>query len=211
MNRRQNHTLARLIPLALCLAGGAVLGQVAAAAVPETTAEELRRYLSGYYQAGGGYPISGEISGAYQTGGEIDGGYQTGSGIVVTAADTARALSAYSSCPLLAFLLGWTGAGAAALCILAATFGFLISFSIGCFGAAYGRAGIVIAAAALGIRCAVTLICFFLLALPYFPKTERRLDRRRLEECAALLAAGVCAEMLIVPRLIRLALAWVLS
>ena len=185
LNRRQNHTLARLIPLALCLAGGAVLGQVAAMAAPETTAEELRRYLSGYYQAG--------------------------STMTVTAADTARALSAYLRCPLLAFLLGWTGAGAAALCILAATFGFLISFSIGCFGAAYGRAGIVIAAAALGIRCAVTLICFFLLALPYFSKTERRLGRRRLEECAALLAAGVCAEMLIVPRLIRLALAWVLS
>ena len=48
-------------------------------------------------------------------------------------------------------------------CVTAA-YGFFLSFSVCCFTAAFGVDGVLLALAVFGLRCMVTLPCYFLLA-----------------------------------------------
>ena len=192
-------SLPRLLLLALFFAVGVLLGQALAGRVPASTGEELNRYLTDYVRLGG------------------------------TASPTAKtvlsALSLYFRYPLLAFLLGFASIGIVLLPCLTAAFGFFLSFSVCCFTAAFGPGGVLVALAVFGLRCLVTLPCYFLLAVPAWgtsaalaslsfgrgqrsaPVTYGREWWKRSALCAVVLLAGVCVESFLPPFFLRLVLA----
>lgn len=190
--------LPRLLLLALFFLGGVVLGQVLAGRVPDATGDELARYLADYVRLGG----SGSVS-------------------VGTALS---ALVVYFRYPLLAFLLGFASIGVVLLPCATAAFGFFLSFSVCCFTAAFGADGVLLALAVFGLRCAVTLPCYFLLAVPSWGTSAALASlsfgrgRRsapvaygsrwwlRLAVCGAVLLAGVCVDLFCSPWLLRLVL-----
>ena len=189
-----------MLLLALFFLCGAILGQVLAGRVPGETGLELRQYLEDYVRLGG------EVS----------------PGAAVSAA------AVYFRYPLLAFLLGFASIGVVLLPVSAAAFGFFLSFAVCCFTAAFGPDGVLLALAALGLRCVVTMPCFFLLApsscgtaaglaAVSFGSGRRtapacgRVDWRRFGACSLALAAGVCGELTLTPALLRLALERVLG
>ncbi len=190
--------LPRLLLLALFFLGGVVLGQVLAGRVPDATGDELARYLADYVRLGG----SGSVS----------------------AGTALSALVVYFRYPLLAFLLGFASIGVVLLPCATAAFGFFLSFSVCCFTAAFGADGVLLALAVFGLRCAVTLPCYFLLAVPSWGTSAALASlsfgrgRRsapvaygsrwwlRLAVCGAVLLAGVCVDLFCSPWLLRLAL-----
>lgn len=190
--------LPRLLLLALFFLGGVVLGQVLAGRVPDATGDELARYLADYVRLGG----SGSVS----------------------AGTALSALVVYFRYPLLAFLLGFASIGVVLLPCAAAAFGFFLSFSVCCFTAAFGAEGVLLALAVFGLRCAVTLPVFFLLAVPSWGTSAALASlsfgrgRRsapvaygsrwwlRLAVCGAVLLAGVCVDLFCSPWLLRLVL-----
>ena len=88
--------------MAVCFAGGVILGQVLAARVPGETGAELRQYLNDYVQ------LSGETS--------------------VSPGTVLSTVVLYFRYPLLAFLLGFASIGVVLLPVTAVAFGF---FQIG--------------------------------------------------------------------------------
>ena len=196
----QDSFLPRLVLLAAFFAGGLLLGQVLAAHVPSDSCLELRRYLADFLRV----EDSREVSALLST------------------------CLIYFRYPLLALFLGFASVGVVLLPALAAAFGAFLSFSVCCFTAAFGSEGVVLALAVFGLRCLVTLPCFFLLAVPSWGASAAlaslsigrgrraatlRMDRAwwlRLGGVMAALLAGVCLEWLISPRLVRFALARVL-
>ena len=189
-----------MLLLALFFLCGAILGQVLAGRVPGETGLELRQYLEDYVRLGG------EVS----------------PGAAVSAA------AVYFRYPLLAFLLGFASIGVVLLPVSAAAFGFFLSFAVCCFTAAFGPDGVLLALAALGLRCVVTMPCFFLLASSSCGTAAGlaavsvgsgrrtapacgRVDWRRFGACSLALAAGVCGELTLTPALLRLALERVLG
>ena len=194
--------LPRLLFLAAFFFGGVCLGQVLAGRVPDATGQELRRYLEGYL--------------ALENGG-------------LTSGDLWAALVLYARYPLLAFLLGFASVGVVLLPLTSTAFGFFLSFSVSCFTAAFGSDGVLLALAVFGLRCAVTLPCYFLLAVPALgtsgalaslsfgrgrraaPVTYGKVWWRRLGLCVLVLLLGVCAELFASPWLLRLVLGRVLA
>lgn len=190
--------LPRLLLLALCFFGGLILGQVLAGRVPDATGGELTRYLSDYVQLNGEAPLTAET--------------------VLSAAVI------YFRYPLLAFLLGFASVGVVLLPCVTAAFGFFLSFSVSCFTAAFGADGVLLALAVFGLRCAVTLPCYFLLAVPSWgtsaalaslsfgrgrrcaPVAYGRSWWIRLAVCSAVLLAGVCVDLFVSPLFLRLML-----
>lgn len=188
----------RLLFLALFFLGGIVLGQVLAGRVPDATGDELNRYLTDYVRLGG----SGSVS----------------------AGTALSALVVYFRYPLLAFLLGFASVGVVLLPCATVAFGFFLSFSVCCFTAAFGADGVLLALAVFGLRCAVTLPCYFLLAVPAWGKSAALASlsfgrgRRaapvaygsrwwlRLAVCGGVLLAGVCVDLFCSPWLLRLVL-----
>lgn len=189
--------------MAVCFAGGVILGQVLAARVPGETGAELRQYLNDYVQ------LSGETS--------VSPG--TGLSTVVL----------YFRYPLLAFLLGFASIGVVLLPVTAVAFGFFLSFSVCCFTATFGADGVLLAVAVFGLRCAVTLPVFFLLAVPSlgtsaalaslsFGRGRRcaavtygRTWWRRLALCGGALLVGVCVDLFCSPWLLRFMLGRILT
>ena len=189
--------LPRLLFLAAFCFGGVCLGQVLAGRVPDATGQELRRYLEGYL--------------ALENGG-------------LTSGDLWAALVLYARYPLLAFLLGFASVGVVLLPLTSTAFGFFLSFSVSCFTAAFGREGVLLALAVFGLRCAVTLPCYFLLAVPALGTSgalaSLSLGRgrraasviygrecwRRLAVCAGVLVLGLCVELLFGQRILHLLL-----
>lgn len=206
MNWKTHHRLSpggpaalpRLCLLALCFLAGVLVGQVLAGRVPDATGDELSRYLADYVRVGG------------------SGGVSAGTAL--------QALVVYFRYPLLAFLLGFASVGVVLLPCATAAFGFFLSFSVCCFTAAFGADGVLLALAVFGLRCAVTLPCYFLLAAPAWGKSAALArvsfgrGRRaapvaygrcwwlRLAVCGAVLLAGVCADLILSPWLLRLVL-----
>ena len=184
-----------LVFLALCFLAGVLLGQVLSGRVPDDAGVELGRYLRAYVRLE-------EPSGS--------------------PALTAAAL--YFRYPLLAFFLGFTSLGVALLPCLTAAWGFFLSFSVCCFTAAFGPKGVLLALAVFGIRCAVTLPCYFLLAVPAWgtsaslaslslgmgrraaPAVYGRESWLRLAGCCGALLGGMCAELYLSPWFLRLVL-----
>ena len=186
----------RLVLLALFFLAGVLLGQVLAERVPDGTGTELRRYLEDYLRLGA----------------------EPSAGTAVSAAVI------YFRYPLAAFLLGFATIGALLLPAVSMAFGFFLSFSVCCFTATFGGAGVLLALAVFGLRCLVTVPCFFLLAVPAWgaaaelaavsvgsgrragPSDAAGGRWRRLGVCCLALAGGVCAELILSPWLLRLLL-----
>ena len=190
---KNNHARAVLC-LSLCFLAGAGAGQVLALGTPGASVDELRRVLSDYCRNLQPSPVS-----------------------VPLAAST---LVIWFRMPLLVFLWGFTSLGVPLVCLTTAAFGFLLSFSVGCFAAAFGWVGILLSAAALGIRAALTMPCFF---LPSLSSMERAAwlfrvsggkraappDRRMCTAlCTLLLLSGAALDLYATPYLLRLSLAW---
>ena len=189
-------SLSCMLLLALFFLGGAILGQVLAGRVPGETGLELRQYLEDYVRLGG------EVS----------------PGAAVSAA------AVYFRYPLLAFLLGFASIGVVLLPCVTVAYGFFLSFSVCCFTAAFGADGVLLALAVFGLRCAVTVPCYFLLAVPSWgtsaalaavsfgsgrrcaPVIYGRSCWLRLGLSAAALLAGVCADLLLAPALLGMIL-----
>lgn len=123
------------------------------------------------------------------------------------------ALVLYYRYPLFAVLLGFASIGVALLPCLTAAFGFSLSFSVCCFTASFGGNGVLLALAVFGVRCAVTLPVFFLLAVPAWgnsaalalaslgrgrrtaPIVYGRTWWLRVAICAGILLAGMCMDL----------------
>lgn len=197
----QGGRLSGLLLLALFFLAGIILGQVLSARVPDDAGGELGRYLSDYVRLEEG---------------------KAGSPVL-----TAAVL--YFRYPLLAFFLGFTSLGVALLPCLTMACGFFLSFSVCCFTAAFGPDGVLLALAVFGIRCMVTLPCYFLLAVPSWsasaalaslsfgwgrravPAVYGKLFWLRLGGCIAALLAGMWAELYLSPWFLRLVLEKIFS
>lgn len=189
----------RLLLLAACFLAGLFLGQVLSARVSANAAGELTAYLNGYFSLNAPPEPTGKT--------------------------VASALVVYLRYPLLAFLLGFASVGAALLPALTAAYGFFLSFSVCCFTAAFGRSGVLLALAVFGLRCLITLPCYFAVAVPALEKSVAlaalSLEKGgrppppvygrewwlRLATVGAVLAFGVLTELLVAPWLLN----WVLQ
>ena len=199
----QSAPLPRLVLLALFFLGGVLLGQVVSGRVPDATGDELGRYLTDYLR--------------------LDGG---------TERTTAAALSAaliYFRYPLLAFLLGFTSLGVLLLPCATVAYGFFLSFSVCCFTAAFVSDGVLLALAVFGLRCAVTLPCYLLLAVPAWgtsatlasfsfgrgrraaPVVYGRSCWVRFGGVMAALLTGMCVDLFLSPWLLQLILERILG
>ena len=179
--------------LALFFFAGIILGQVFSGQVPNATGDELRRYLTDFLK------VDGDLS--------------------PRAALSAAVL--YFRYPLAAFLLGFASIGIFLLPLVTGIFGFFLSFSVCCFTAAFGPDGVLLALAVFGLRCAVTLPCYFLLAVPSLehsmalvslsfgrgrrsmPVVYGREWWKRLSVISGVLLAGMCAELMLAPWFLR--------
>lgn len=191
----------RLLFLALFFLLGTILGQVLAGRVPEEAGRELTEYLRSYVT------LEAECS----------------SQVVLST------LMLYFRYPLMALLLGFASIGVVLLPGMTAAFGFFLSFSVCCFTAAFGEDGVLLALAVFGLRCAVTLPCYFLLAVPAWGTAAslagasfgrgRRVGRivygpewwHRAAVCGAVLLAGMGIDLYCSPWLLQRALERVLA
>ena len=89
------------------------------------------------------------------------------------------AAAAYLRYPLLAFLCGLSGAGVVLIPLLCGVQGFFLSFSVCCFAASLGREGVLLALAALGLRCLFVLPCMLYLSGTGFSRACRSRPRPR--------------------------------
>ena len=171
---------------------GMIAGQVFAGKNSAAVLAELHRYLSEYYA--------------------LDMANGSAGGILF------NALLIYFRYPLLALLLGLTVPGVLLLPALSALFGFFLSFAACCFARVFGGSGVLLAAAVLGLRCLVTLPCFFVVAVQAMHGAGRKCGKASykqaavLERClvacvvAAILLAGALAEGILSPILLERAL-----
>ena len=187
--------------LALFFLCGIFGGQVLAGRIPSTAGQELTEYLK-YYVT-----LENHIS-----------------------PQTVRSsLLLYLRYPVLAALLGFASIGVVLLPGVAVAFGFFLSFSVSCFTAAFGPAGMLVALAVMGLRTLTTLPCFFLLAAHSLGSSAAlaslSFGRGRRSApvaygskwwscfvvCLLVLLAGVCVELLCAPLFLRMALERVFS
>lgn len=194
--------LPRLVFLALCFAAGIFLGQVLTQRFPDSVGTELERYLTDYVA------LSQEAVPGRRT--------------------LLTALVIYFRYPLLAFFLGFASLGVVAIPVVTTAYGFFLSLSVCCFTAAFGRPGVLIALAVLGVRCLLTLPCYFLLAVPSLgtsaalaslsfgsgrraaPVVYGRSCWKRLAVVCIVLLLGVCVELFLAPALLESVLEQVL-
>ena len=197
--RRQ---LSLLLVLALFFFAGVILGQVFSARVPDATGDELACYLTDFLKV-----EEGDLS--------------------PRTALSAAAL--YFRYPLAAFLLGFASIGVLLLPLVSGAFGFFLSFSVCCFTAAFGSDGVLLALAVFGLRCAVTLPCYLLLAVPAWgtsaalaslsfgrgrraaPVVYGRSCWVRFGGVMAVLLAGMCVDLFLSPWLLQLILERILD
>lgn len=189
-------SLPNLLLLALFFLAGVILGQVAAGHAPGKTGGELQRYLDSYVQL------------------EQLGGQDNGTAAIST-------IFLYLRYPVLAFLLGFSSIGILLLPCLTVAYGFFLSFSVSCFTATFGGQGVLLALAIFGLRCVITLPCYFLLAIPalnisgelaaFALGRRKRLSLeggqwRRFWIVFGILLAGICADLILSPALLRMML-----
>lgn len=133
-------------------------------------------------------------------------------------------LALYFGYCALVFLLGFASVGAVLIPCAAGLYGFLTMYTVSCFAAAFGRWGVGLALAALGVRLIFTLPCFFAMADAAWPLAAElaalSLGRGKRSSpvlygkryfllfllCVVILTAGICCERFLTPVLFRLAL-----
>lgn len=142
---------ARLYILCLFLAAGVLAGFLAGRAVAPEDLLSLSRYVTGYARLNAEEPRS---AGLWQV------------------------LWTYLRYPAAAFLLGCTAWGVMLIPLTCAAQGFFLSFAVQCFAAALGKQGVVLALAALGLRCLFTIPCLLTIAADSFACAWRRAERQ---------------------------------
>lgn len=135
----------RSLLLALFLVSGVLGGYLLSGRFAAGSAEELGRYLDGYLAIASERPL---------TGGTV-----------------ARTLACYLRAPVLAFLLGFASIGVAALPLMMAAQGFVLSFSLFSFAAALGRESFVLLPALFALRLLFVLPSTFLLGTAALEKS----------------------------------------
>jgi stage II sporulation protein M len=202
--RDQNRALPlRLIFLAAFFLSGVVLGQVLSSCVPDAVSYELTQYLEDFLL------VSEQAD--------------------ITAQMALSTLLIYFRYPLLVFLFGLTALGILLIPTVSVIYGFFLSFSVSCFTAVFGGDGVLLAFSVLGLRCLITLPCYFLIAVPAFQKASLRaasLFRRgnrtqsiqkspnqwlRLWVVVLILLSGSVAELFCTPQLLRVVLERILN
>lgn len=171
---------ARLYILCLFLAAGVLAGFLAGRAVASEDLLSLSRYVTGYARLNAEEPRS---AGLWQV------------------------LWTYLRYPAAAFLLGCTAWGVMLIPLTCAAQGFFLSFAVQCFAAALGKQGVVLALAALGLRCLFTIPCLLTIAADSFACAWRRAERQKPEVrdrrsviiCVFVLLTGTVAECALVP------------
>lgn len=190
--------LLRLAVLAVFFSVGVLLGQALSGDFRAGAVPELSRYLRSFFTLSEDRTLSAKT--------------------------VLSAVLIYFRYPLLAFLMGFASVGIVLLPGLTAAFGFFLSFSICCFTAAFGGDGMLLALSVFGLRCLVTLPCYFLLAVPSlqnafcltagsFGRGKRCQMPRygadwwlRLGIVSLVLCAGTAAELLAVPHILHFAM-----
>lgn len=193
----------RLLLLALFFLAGVILGQVLAGRVPQATGQELERYLTGYFSLDRTKAVEQKVF--------------------------LSTLLIYFRYPVLALLLGFSSMGIVLLPALSMAYGFFLSFSVCCFTASFGGGGVLLALAVFGLRCAVTLPCYFALAAPSLRNavslaalsfgSGRRVQPVRYGTAwwiragiaAVILLCGVMLDLFLSPAFLDLVLAEILS
>lgn len=199
--RKYAGSLSYTVLLAVFFLVGIFLGQVFSSHVPTSTQQELSEYLKQYMMIGS-EPVASEA--------------------------IFSILLLYIRYPLLVILLGFSSIGVLLIPCLTTAFGFFMSFSASCFVSAFGTCGVLLAISGFGLRCLLTLPCYFLLAEPalrasftlasvWTGKGYRGMTalygrewRHRLIWCAIILLAGVCVEFVCSPWLLQLVVSRIL-
>ena len=122
------------------------------------------------------------------------------------------------------FLLGFASLGTVLIPLVCALYGFLTMYTVTCFAAAFGRWGVGLALAALGVRLIFTLPCFFAMADAAWPLASQlavlSLGRGKLAGpvqygkrymflsvlCVVILCVGILCERFLTPVCFRWAL-----
>lgn len=143
---------ARLYILCLFLAAGILAGFLAGRTVASEDLLSLSRYVTGYARLNAEEPRS---AGLWQV------------------------LWTYLRYPAAAFLLGCTAWGVMLIPLTCAAQGFFLSFAVQCFAAALGKQGVVLALAALGLRCLFTIPCLLTIAADSFACAWCRAERQK--------------------------------
>ena len=133
------------------------------------------------------------------------------------------ALFLYFRYPILIFIFGFSALGVVLIPLLCVIEGFFLSFAVTSFVASMGRNGVLLAMAALGVRCLFTLPCILFLAIQAV-RAARQLGKvgafgyrknraifepayfLRFGVCMLILLLGVVLEITLVPKLFQLAL-----
>ena len=139
------------------------------------------------------------------------------------AASVVSVLGVYMRYPAAVFCFGLTTAGVLLVPLAILLQGFGVAFSLACFVMALGRGGLLLALIAFGLRAMLVLPVTLLLSMDSLQSslrmlqngkktsgTKHRPDNRcyvRLLLCLLLLLIGSAAELLILPGLLKLALA----
>ncbi len=143
---KNSGTERKLFPHLLLLSAffvfGIILGQVAAEQISPDVGQEMTKYLESYLSINREHGVSG--------------------------ASLLSAAMIYYRYPVLAFLLGFIFAGSILIPLLTVAYGFFLAFSACCVVTVFGEYGILIALAMFGIRCLLTLPCYFWMAAMSF-------------------------------------------
>lgn len=152
-----------------------------------------------------------------QLGAYVQSYAQLAEGRVQQPASVLSTAAAYLRCPLLAFLCGLSAAGAVLIPALCMVQGFCLSFSVCCFAASLGHQGVLLALAALGLRCLFLLPCMLCISQDGFSRACQTLTQKRpvksgipwrmLLFCVFVLLTGTVVECAIVPKFFALILA----
>ena len=124
---------------------GLIAGQIVAGTVPQNSIAELRDYLM----------IFNEL--------EMNDGFASDSFLTI--------FLFYFRYPMLAFLLDYASIGIVLLPCLTIAFGFFLSYSVCCFVLGYGLNGMFLSLIFFGLRCLITLPCYFFIAVPAWKRS----------------------------------------
>ena len=130
----------------------------------------------------------------------------------------------YFRYPVIVFLMSFSCIHIFLVSILTILYGFSLSLTVSCLILSFGIDGLFLAVALLGIRCLISLPCYFLIAVPASAGKYRLLEsfqgsksgacfsgcrtsyRTRFIFCASILMVGILMEYIVTPLLIRMAL-----
>ncbi len=198
--RRQNVDFTfrgQLIVLCALFAVGVLLGWRLYGNIAQQSSQQLQEYLTGYSEL------------------------MADTGAAPTS--LLSALFLYFRYPLLIFIFGFSALGIVLIPLLCVAEGFFLSFAVTSFVVSMGREGVLLALAALGVRCLFTLPCILFLALQAMDAAQQigkqgtvghRKNRAiyepvyflRFGACVLILLLGVVLEVTLVPKLFQLAL-----